>query len=353
MAGLELAFRLDRGDFRLEIDQTLPVAGLTAIFGPSGSGKSTLLRAIAGFERTGGRIVLDGDIWEDGRRFCPPHARRVGYVFQEPRLFAHLDVAGNLAFAARRSGMGADIADMVRRLGLAPLMDRRTHQLSGGEAQRVALARALLGRPRLLLMDEPLSALDAARRAEILPLIEQIRDDGRLPILLVSHALSEVARLAGQMLALAGGRVAGFGPVAAILADRGAAAAFGGADPGSLIETRHDGAEADGLSRLRFAGGTVLVPAQDFGPGEPVRLLVQAREVMIARDRPEGLSALNILAARVVSVTALDPSACEVRLDCGGTALRARITLRSARVLDLAPGVHCHAILKSVALARD
>lgn len=353
MTGLELAFRLDRGGFRLEIDRTLPDEGLTAIFGPSGSGKSTLLRAIAGFERTGGRIAFRGETWDEGRRFVPPHLRRVGYVFQEPRLFAHLDVAGNLAYAARRAGMLCDMEGMVRRFGLGPLLARRTPQLSGGEAQRVALVRALLGRPRLLLMDEPLSALDVARRAEILPLIEELRDEGRLPILFVSHSLAEVARLAGPMLALADGRVAGFGPVAEVLGDRDAAAAFGGEDPGSLIETRHAGTEADGLSRLTFAGGSILVPALAFAPGERVRLLVHARDVMIALGPPEGLSALNVLAARVVSVTPLDGAACEVRLDCGGTALTARITRRSAGALGLVPGSACHAILKSVALAQD
>lgn len=353
MTGLELAFRLDRGSFRLEIDRTLPDEGLTAIFGPSGCGKSTLLRAIAGFERTGGRIAFRGETWDEGRQFVAPHLRRVGYVFQEPRLFAHLDVAGNLAYAARRAGMLGDMDGLVGRFGLGPLLARRTSQLSGGETQRVALVRALLGRPRLLLMDEPLSALDTGRRAEILPMIEELRDEGHLPILFVSHSLAEVVRLAGPMLALADGRVAGFGPVADVLSDRAAAAAFGGEDPGSLIETRHAGTEADGLSRLTFAGGSILVPALAFAPGERVRLLVRARDVMIAIGRPEGLSALNVLAARVVSLTPLDETACEVRLDCGGTVLTARITRRSAGALRLGPGSACHAILKSVALALD
>ncbi|MBS0564966.1 MAG: molybdenum ABC transporter ATP-binding protein [Proteobacteria bacterium] len=353
MAGLDLSFRLDRGTFRLEIDRTLPAEGLTAIFGPSGAGKSSLLRAVAGFERTGGRIAFQDEIWEDGRRFLAPHLRRVGYVFQEPRLFAHLDVAGNLAYAARRAGMEGESAGMVRRFGLGPLLGRRTGQLSGGEAQRVALVRALLGRPRLLLMDEPLSALDAARRAEILPLIEELRDEGRLPILFVSHAIAEVARLAERVLGLAGGRVTGFGTVAEIFSDREAGAAFGDEEAVSLIEARHEAVEADGLSRLTFAGGTILVPALPVAAGRRVRLLIRARDVMIATGRPEGLSALNILSARVRSLTDLGTAACDVRLDCGGALLLARITRRSARALGLAPGVACHAILKSVALAHD
>jgi len=353
MAGLELSFRLDRGTFRLQIDRTLPAEGLTAIFGPSGAGKSSLLRAVAGFERTGGRIAFQGEVWEDGRRFLAPHLRRVGYVFQEPRLFAHLDVAGNLAYPARRSGMEGEVPGLVRRFGLGPLLGRRTGQLSGGEAQRVALVRALLGRPRLLLMDEPLSALDAARRAEILPLIEELRDEGRLPILFVSHAIAEVARLAERVLGLAGGQVTGFGPVAAILSDREAGAALGDEETVSLIEARHEAVEPDGLSRLAFTGGTILVPALSIAVGQDVRLLIRARDVMIATGRPEGLSALNILSARVRSLTDLGATACEVRLDCGGARLLARITQRSARALGLAPGAACHAILKSVALARD
>lgn len=350
---LDLAFTLARPGFTLSLDRALPLDGLTAVFGPSGAGKSTLLRAIAGFEPTGGRIRFGAESWEDGRRFVPPHRRRVGFVFQEPRLFAHLDIAGNLAYAARRAGTGAETEAIVARFELKPLLHRRTTALSGGEAQRVALARALLSAPRLLIMDEPLSALDAARRAEIMPHIERLRDEARLPILYVSHALAEVARLATRVLALAEGRVVAFGPTAEVLADAGAAPAFGGEEPGSLIEARHLGPESDGLSRLTFAGGDILVPALPAAPGETVRLLVRAREVLIARSRPERLSALNILPATVVRLTGTGPASVTAELDCGGTLLRALLTRRSAAALDLAPGVSCHAILKSVALARD
>ena len=349
---LDLDFRLGQGGFALEVRQSLPVQGLTAIFGPSGAGKSTLLRAIAGFERTGGRISFAGDVWEDGRRFLAPHLRRVGYVFQEPRLFAHLDVSGNLAYAARRAGAGAlaNVATTAARFDLGGLMTRRPHQLSGGEAQRVALARAVLGRPRLLVMDEPVSALDAGRRAEIFPLIEALRDRDGIGILYVSHALSEVVRLAGHVLTLVGGRVAGFGPAAQVIAEGGAA--FGGIDTACLIEADHAGDEADGLARLVFSGGTLLVPAQGLSRAGKVRILVQARDVMIARAAPTGLSALNVLAVRVVAITDLGPAECEVRLDCAGWVLRARVTRRSVQALALAEGGHCHAVLKSVALAR-
>lgn len=353
MNALDLTFTLRLGAFSLVLDESLPLDGLTAIHGPSGAGKSMLLRTIAGFQRSGGRIAFAGKVWEDGRHFVPPHQRGIGFVFQEPRLFSHLDVAGNLAYAGRRAGMLDHVAEMAARFELTPLLTRRTDGLSGGEAQRVALARALLSGPRLIVMDEPLSALDATRRAEILPHIEALRDEARLPILYVSHSLSEVARLATRVLALADGHVVGFGPTAGVLAESGAAAAFGGEEPGSLVEAILEGADPDGLSRLSFAGGTILVPAIAGRPGDRLRLLIRARDVMIATARPEGLSALNTLPAVIETMTGIDAATVELQLSCGGAVLRARLTRRSVAALDLRVGAGCYAILKSVALARD
>ncbi|WP_284163408.1 molybdenum ABC transporter ATP-binding protein [Frigidibacter sp. SD6-1] len=355
MTGLDLAFRLPHGPRGIEIDLTLPATGLTAIFGPSGAGKSSILRAIAGFERTGGLIRFGEETWEDGRRFTPPHRRRIGMVFQSPRLFDHLDVAGNLAYAARRAGCLQDLRPTAEAFGLTPLLSRRPATLSGGEAQRVALVRTLLSRPRLLLMDEPLSALDAASRAAILPLIERLRDEARLPILYVSHSLAEVARLATRTVALAEGRVRAQGATAEVLADPRAAPAFGSEEPGSLIEARYAGAEPQGLCRLSLSDGSLILPAltPEPAPGEILRLMIRARDVMIATVPPMGLSALNILPARVVSLTDLDPATVDVHLTAAGAALRARLTRRSVEGLGLAPGAPCHAIVKSVALARD
>lgn len=353
MSTLDLRFTFGLGGFSLTLDQALPLEGLTAIYGPSGAGKSTLLRAIAGFQRTGGHVAFAGEVWEDVRHFIPPNQRRVGFVFQEPRLFAHLDVAGNLAYGLRRSGQGDDLTKMVERFELRPLLTRRVSSLSGGEAQRVALARTLLSDPRLLVMDEPLSALDATRRAEILPQIDRLRDEGRLPILYVSHSLSEVARLATRVLVLAEGRVVAFGATAEVLADSAAGSAYGSDASGSLIEARLEMAEPDGLSRLSFAGGAIFAPAIVAHPGDRLRLFVRARDVMIATVRPEGLSALNIFAARIVAIVAVDAASVDVRLTCGGASLRARITRRSAATLGLQAGGGCYAILKSVALARD
>jgi len=351
MSGLDFDIRIRREGFELRAAAQLPASGLTAVFGPSGAGKSTLLRAIAGFEAVEGTIRFAGETWAGERRATPPHRRRVATVFQEPRLFAHLDVAGNLGYAARRSG--ADIAAAVSDFGLEPLLNRRVHGLSGGEAQRVALARALLTRPRLVVMDEPLSALDQARRAEILPLVEHLRDRLGVPILYVSHSVAEVARLASHVLALAGGRIAAFGPAESVFADAGAAAAFGGEEPGSLLGARILGMTGDGLCRLATPGGEILSPGALGPEGAEVRLFVRARDVILSRARPEGLSALNILPAVVLGLHEVDAASVDAELDLGGARLRARLTRRSAAALALAPGQPCHAILKSVALARD
>jgi molybdate transport system ATP-binding protein len=350
--GLELDIRLARKDFALEVAETVPLAGLTAVFGPSGAGKSTLLRLVAGFERAEGRIAFGGEVWADAGVFVPPHRRRVATVFQDARLFPHLDVAGNLAFAAKRSGSG-ETGRVVEMLGLAPLLTRRTGTLSGGEGQRVALGRALLTQPRLILMDEPLSALDAARRGEILPLIERLRDEAGLPILYVSHSMAEVARLATQVLVLAGGRVVSKGAPGEVLggaADPGLA----GEEPGSIVEAVVVGDAGDGLAEARIEGvGAVLyLPGVTAGAGARVRLFVRARDVMLAvGPRPEGLSALNVLPGRVVSVAEAGGASADVVVAVSVARVRARVTRRSVGQLGLAEGVAVHAVLKSVAIA--
>ncbi|MDI3336056.1 molybdenum ABC transporter ATP-binding protein [Defluviimonas aestuarii] len=353
MKDLAINVALQRDDLTIEINERVPLSGLTAIFGPSGAGKTTLLRLIAGFERGAGEMRFGDEVWQQGRHFTPPHHRRVATVFQQPRLFDHLDVAGNLAYAARRAGQMDAVAAMVARFALDPLLSRRPATLSGGEAQRVALARALLTAPRLVLMDEPVTALDQARRNEILPFIESLRDEANIPILYVSHSLAEVTRLATQILTLADGRVAGLGPAEAILPGLAATPDQPGEEPGSLITARVRRLSSDGLCELHFPGGSILTPGRVGPDGAEVRLIIRARDVMLSRDRPEGLSALNILPATVTSVTPVGAASAHISLDCGGTAIAARITMRSVAALGLSPGVNCHAILKSVALARD
>ncbi|MGB3146384.1 MAG: molybdenum ABC transporter ATP-binding protein [Paracoccaceae bacterium] len=345
---MEVSFSLARSGQRLHLPRVrIPLSGVTAICGPSGAGKTTLLRAIAGFTRTGGQILCDGEEWEDGRRFLPPHRRHAGFVAQEPQLFDHLDVAGNLAFAERRAHQPVDRDLVIARLDIGPLLTRRTATLSGGEARRVALARALLAGPKLLLMDEPFTGLDAARRAEIMPYVEWLRDSALLPIFLVSHAPAEVARLASRVLALDQGTLAYFGGVEDFFAERSHLTGEAGT---SLIAAEVLGKEGDGLCRLRFSGGELLAPGVTAAPGAIVHLLVAPRDVMIALRKPEGISALNILKVRVEGVT-LAGGATEVRLDASGTRLSARITARSAAALALKPDLDCFAVVKSVALA--
>ncbi|MGB3177106.1 MAG: molybdenum ABC transporter ATP-binding protein [Albidovulum sp.] len=351
MSILGLKIRTEHTDFNIDIDQDVPLDKVTALFGASGAGKTTILRIIAGFERGAGRITFDGEVWEDGQKFVPPHRRRVATVFQQPGLFTHLDVAGNLSYAARRSGQMSALADMVKRFDLAPLLARNPGTLSGGEAQRVALARALLTRPKLILMDEPLSALDQGRRDEILPYIEQLQNNSNTPILYVSHAIAEVARLATQVLTISGGRVTGFGPTEVML---GRHTSISSADErGSLIVAKVKGMTADGLCELAFDGGQLLTPEPMGEPGKTVRLFIRARDVMIAKTPPDGISALNILGAQITAITRIGPASADVTLSCGGSTLQARITQRSVAALGLAAGDACYAIVKTVALARD
>ncbi len=352
---LQLDVSLARPGFTLSVTQEFASSGVTAIFGPSGAGKSTLLRLIAGLERDAkGRIQFGDDIWQGPGRFTPPEARGVGYVFQDARLFQHLSVAGNLRFADRRArglaGPGWDEA--VEMLDLGPLLARRVAGLSGGERQRVAIGRALLSRPRLMLLDEPLAALDAARKADILPYLERLRALHALPILYVSHDLAELARLAEQIVVVVAGKVAASGPLAAVLADPALAGVLGARGAGAVLDVtlvRHH--VADGLSEVAHPAGSLFVPLLAVPSGGMLRMRFAAEDVMLARTRPEAISALNILPATVMAL-ADAPDGVAVGLRIGPDAAQARITHRSARLLALEPGTEVFAILKSVAIAR-
>ncbi|MDH2326255.1 molybdenum ABC transporter ATP-binding protein [Cereibacter sp. SYSU M97828] len=321
--------------------------GVTAIFGRSGAGKTTLVNAVAGMLRPAeGRIELNGEVLSEGRHFVPPHKRRIGYVFQDGRLFPHLTVRQNLLYGRWFSGGGADVGRIVDMLGLAPLMDRRPARLSGGEKQRVAIGRALLCAPRLLLLDEPLAALDTARKAEILPYLERLHEEG-LPILYVSHSVAEVMRLAARVILLDAGRIVGSGAPADLLSDP--ASGLSGSESGALIPAHVAAREADGLARFDTAAGPVFLPTdQPVGAAAVIR--IHAQDVMIALFPPAGISALNVLPA-VVEQTIPRGHETLVRLRLGPEALLARITTRSAAALGLAPGLTCHAILKTVAIA--
>jgi molybdate transport system ATP-binding protein len=332
--------------------------GVTALFGRSGSGKSTIVNAVAGLLRPdSGRIVAgDSVVLDSARGLClPPHRRRVGYVFQDGRLFPHLTVRQNLLYGRRFAprGPGPDMARIVEMLGIGALLVRRPGALSGGEKQRVAIGRAILSNPRLLLMDEPLAALDEPRKAEILPYLERLRDDLRLPVLYVSHSVAEVARLATTVVLLEAGRVVACGAAEQVLSDPAIAPALGLREAGALLPAHLAAQEEDGLTRLDSAAGPLWLPRVAGVPGTPLRLRILAQDVMLALDRPRGLSALNVLPVTVADIRLGDGPGALLRLRAGDAVLLARITRRSVTALGLREGMPVFAVLKAVSVAQE
>jgi molybdate transport system ATP-binding protein len=347
------------GPFALEA-RFVSEGRLTAFFGRSGSGKTSLVNIIAGVVRPDrGRIVLDGATLVDTERglFVPKHKRRVGYVFQEGRLFPHLTVRQNLLFGrwfTPKRERHISLDQVLDLLGIGHLLDRRSGALSGGEKQRVAIGRALLTSPRLLLLDEPLASLDDTRKDEILPFIERLRDEAQVPIVYVSHSLSEVARLATTMVVLLDGRVVAVGSPTEVLGRSDLMAPDAAAEAGALIEATVSGHDQQfGLTALHSRAGEFQAPRLDLPIGTPVRLRIRARDVMIATTRPDGLSALNVLPAVVGTLTSNSEGLVDVALDCGGVRLAARLTRKSVDTLRLEPGRQVFAVIKSVALDRD
>ena len=354
---LRARFALNYGDFALDIDLALPTRGVTALFGPSGSGKSTLLRCVAGLARApGGYLEINGEVWQDAARgfFLPTHQRSLGYVFQEASLFPHLTVEGNLAYGRKRAPAGArrvDQTHILELLGIGQLLRRRPERLSGGERQRVAIARALFAHPKILLLDEPLSALDHARKQEILPYLERLHDELEIPMLYVSHAPDEVARLADHLVVLEAGRVLASGPLQETLARLDLPIRLG-EDAGVVLEGRI--AERDvawHLARVDFGGGSLWVRDGGHPIGREVRVRILARDVSLALEAHRGTSILNILPARVEQLAEdAHPALALARLDVGGAPLVARLTRRSAAALSLTPGHTVWAQIKAVAL---
>jgi molybdate transport system ATP-binding protein len=350
------AFTLDLPTFRLEAELDLPGRGVTALFGPSGSGKTTLLRCIAGLERPLGRLEVQGEVWQGGGRFLPPHRRAVGYIFQEANLFPHLSVRDNLDYGMRRAspepggGLGG-FDSVVALLGLETLLPRRPDRLSGGERQRVAIARALLTAPRLLLMDEPLASLDLARKKEILPYLERLHAELDIPVLYVSHAADEVARLADHLVLMEGGRTTLQGPLTELLSRVDLPLRLG-EEVGAIFEGTV--AERDShwhLARIDFDGGQLWVRDGGAAVGHRVRVRILARDVSIAASHHADVSILNLLPATVTALAGEDdPALALVQLQVGATTLLARLTCRSVDRLDLAPGRPVWAQIKAVAL---
>jgi molybdate transport system ATP-binding protein len=354
---LEVSIGRRLGGFALDAEFASE-GGVTALFGRSGSGKTSVLNAIAGLLRPErGRIALDGEPLFDAaaRVDVPAHRRRVGYVFQEGRLMPHLSVRQNLLYGRRfagRSGPG-ELERVVSLLGLGTLLERRPYDLSGGEKQRVAIGRALLAEPRILLMDEPLAALDAPRKSEILYYVERLRDELGVPIVYVSHSLDEVVRLADRVVVMSEGRVLDAGTVGETMARMELRPYLGRFEGGAVIEARVAEHDLDmGLARLDFPGGTLYAPDVDALVGERVRVRIRARDVSLALARPEAISMLNVLAGTVAAIGEASGASVDVQLDVAGTALIARVTRKSAAALGLAPGVPVYALIKSVAIDR-
>ncbi len=351
---LRIKHQLDT--FALNVDQTFALSGITAVFGPSGAGKSSLLRVIAGFEQAHGRIVFGGDVWldTDEKINLPPHARPVGFAFQEPRLFEHLDVAGNLAFAAKRSvDSPRTLDDVMDAFDLAPLDSRQVTSLSGGERQRVALARTLLTNPKLLLLDEPLSALDTDKKAEIIPYLEQLPQNFGIPALLVTHSVEEVVRLAKDMILMQDGSVRAAGKTAELLERLDLAALTDPFEGSSIVEAHVLSQDRYyHLTYLSIDGQKISIPTT--GPlksGTLIRLRIRGRDVALAKEAPHRSSVQNVLSGQIVEIQSTADSAfAEALIGLGTTRLRARVTRKSVDDLALRQGDDVFALIKSVSI---
>lgn len=358
MSGIQARFKIDWPGFILDVDLDLPARGVTALFGHSGSGKTTLLRCIAGLERAPqGRLVVQGDVWQDDApnsgTWMPTHRRPLGYVFQEASLFPHLTVLGNLRYGMRRiSGAPPGSLDQaIELLGIGHLLERKTDRLSGGERSRIGMARALAVNPRLLLMDEPLAALDLKRKQEILPYLERLHRELDLPVIYVSHAPDEVARLADHLVVMDAGRAVAAGPLTETLARLDLPIQLG-EDVGVVLDAVV--AERDAtwhLARVEFPGGSLWVRDGGHVLGQGVRVRILARDVSIALQPVSGISIQNCLRATVEQMAGdHHPALSLLRLKAGSSPLLARLTQRAAAELGLVPGMAVWAQIKAVAL---
>lgn len=360
---IHLQLDLARTDFALSVDVQLPAHGISVIYGPSGCGKTTLLRCVAGLEPSAhGRVQVGHEVWQDDAQQgaknvrLPTHQRALGYVFQEASLFEHLDVAGNLAYglARSRNHVSATVLQQaIELLGIGHLLKRRSHELSGGERQRVAIARALVTQPRLLLLDEPLAALDHARKQDVLPWLEKLRDDLNIPMLYVTHAVDEVARLADTLVVMHEGRVQANGPVADVLTQTNFPVVVG-EDAGALLTGIVLNIDATWhLAQVGFAGGALWVRDSGLQLGQTVRLRVLARDVSVTLHEATQTSIQNHLPCVVEVITPeAHPSQALLRLRCGDTVLLARVTARGVHELGLRVGMPAWAQVKSVALVK-
>jgi molybdate transport system ATP-binding protein len=355
MSRLSIDVRKQRGSFQLSLQAGMS-GGVIALFGRSGCGKSTAINLIAGLLTPDtGRIQFDETVWFDSeaRINVPTEQRRIGYVFQDARLFPHYSVEGNLRYGLQRSrsAVRMPFEQIVSLLGLESLLQRRPRQLSGGEQQRVALGRALLSQPNLLLLDEPLASLDQARREEVLPYLERIRDVLRIPMIYVSHQFEEVIRLASDVVLLEQGQVLAQGALTEISLRPELRQIIGAEAIGAVVNAHvHSIDTNNGLAQLQLGNGQLSVDAQDLSVGQQVRLQLLARDLILALEAPRGLSVRNMLQGTVTEVRADDANATLVVVDVGGVMLMARITNSAARDLQLRSGVVLWVLVKAITL---
>jgi molybdate transport system ATP-binding protein len=355
---LTAAVKLRRGAFTLQAQIDAPTPGIVALFGRSGSGKSSLVNAIAGLLRADeGRVCLDDRLLLDTRQGVnvPAERRRMGYVFQDARLFPHLSVAGNLRYGERRAAAAPfiDLKTVCGLLGLEALLERRTQQLSGGERQRVAIGRALLSQPQLLLLDEPLASIDAARREEVLPYLETLRDQLSIPMIYVSHDFDEVWRLATHLVLIDDGHTVAQGGIAEMSLHPGVRAIIGADSVGAVIDGTALGTDADsGLMRVQVGGGELRVESLHIGAGKRLRVQLLARDIIVATREPQQLSVRNALQGIVTQVSGDEAGSDMIFIDIGGALIMSRITRAASRDLALAPGMAVWALVKSVSLRR-
>ena len=362
MSLLSAKFKLTLDEFTLNIDIETAVNGFTVLFGPSGSGKSSFLRCISGLERSPGGFLKVGDeVWQDDNLgiFLQPNKRKIGYVFQEMRLFPHFNVKGNLCYGLNRSTQkNSDTLfdQIVEILGLESLLNRHTANLSGGEKQRVALGRALLTRPRLLIMDEPLAALDTKRKQEILPYFQRMQSELNVPVFYVTHSLNEILQLVDTMLIMDQGKIVASGPVEKVFSHLEFVRNPGHSLAGTILDTtvvRQD--EEFQLTVLNFKGHTLYVPRRDISPGNRLRIHIRAEDVILAVAPIENqTSVLNVLSARVIEIRPSTEDNCkvDVQLDIGRPLL-ASITRRSLSQLSLQSGQKIYAHIKAIRMAHE
>lgn len=355
MSSLSLSLKGKLHQFDLDVDLTLPATGVTALFGPSGCGKTTLLRCIAGLEQLNGKVSLNGSMWQDEGTFIPPHRRAIGYVFQEASLFPHLTVLGNLSYGMPDKSNHNKLEVTAQMLGLEDLLDRWPVNLSGGERQRVAIGRALLSEPEILLMDEPLSALDKASKEAIIPYLEQLHDQLEIPVVYVSHDHREVERLADHLVLMDQGRILASGNLDSLLTDSRFSPARS-REASSILTARVDRIDPEvHVTEFMLNSCRLLVPGAIGQPGQSYRIRIAASDVSLAREKPSQTTIMNVLPAQILAIHELEASQFNILCqldDTGSDKLLARISLRSMRLFNFQAGDNIFVQIKGVSMVE-